>query len=115
MSSDYSAAVNTAREYYNSEDADHFYSLIWGGEDIHIGCYANDSEAIETASRRTVSRMADRLTETLSPNARVLDLGAGYGGAARYLAKRFGCQVVALNLSETENKRSRSLNAAQGL
>ncbi|TWU25460.1 Sarcosine/dimethylglycine N-methyltransferase [Novipirellula galeiformis] len=115
MSGNYSTAVNTAREYYNSEDADSFYSLIWGGEDIHIGCYANDAEPIETASRRTVSKMADRLRDTLSPNSRVLDLGAGYGGAARYLAERFGCQVVALNLSETENSRCRKLNAEQSL
>ena len=26
-----SAAVETARNYYNSEDADTFYSQIWGG------------------------------------------------------------------------------------
>ncbi|EMI19987.1 sarcosine-dimethylglycine methyltransferase [Rhodopirellula maiorica SM1] len=115
MSLDYSAAVNTAREYYNSEDADNFYAIIWGGEDIHIGWYDNETEPIEIASRRTVTQMADRIAETISPNSRVLDLGAGYGGAARYLAKRFGCNVVALNLSEAENERSRKLNAEQSL
>lgn len=115
MSSDYSAAVNTAREYYNSEDADNFYFHVWGGEDIHIGWYQSDEEPIPEASQRTVAHMADKLQGHLDASSRVLDLGAGYGGAARYLAKRFGCQVVALNLSEAENARDRQFNQEQGL
>lgn len=111
----YSAAVETAREYYNSEDADRFYFTIWGGEDIHIGWYESSLEPIADASRRTVARMADKVADQLTPVSRVLDMGSGYGGAARYLAKRFGCSVVALNLSEAENERCRTLNAEQGL
>lgn len=45
----------------------------------------------------------------------MLDLGSGYGGAARYLADRFGCQVVALNISERQNQRHRETNAERGL
>ncbi len=110
----YSPAVNTARDYYNSADADHFYALIWGGEDIHIGLYEDDQETIAAASRRTVARMAERCP-LLAPGRQVLDIGAGYGGAARYLAKHYGCEVAALNLSEKENERDRELNRAQGL
>lgn len=115
MSDQYSTAVHTAREYYNSEDADNFYSIIWGGEDIHIGWYRSDDEPIRDASRRTVEQMADRVSGTLTAASRVLDLGAGYGGAARYLTRRFGCHVTALNLSEAENDRNRALNIAEGL
>ena len=115
MSDDYSTAVNTARDYYNSDDADNFYSIIWGGEDIHVGWYESDTEPIKTASERTVVRIADHLAPLINDQARILDLGAGYGGAARYLAKRFGCHVVALNLAEAENQRNRSLNAEQSL
>ncbi|HEU0127534.1 MAG TPA: methyltransferase domain-containing protein, partial [Pseudonocardiaceae bacterium] len=109
----YSNAVNTARDYYNSEDADSFYAVVWGGEDIHVGMYADESEEISVASRRTVESMAD-LGE-LSRESGVLDLGAGYGGAARYLASTYGCRVTCLNLSEVENARNRRLNAEQGL
>lgn len=115
MSDQYSSAVHTAREYYNSEDADNFYSIIWGGEDIHVGWYQSEDEPIRDASRRTVEQMANRLADVLTPESRVLDLGAGYGGAARYLAKRFGCHVTALNLSEAENERDRVMNKEQGL
>lgn len=109
----YGEAVDTAREYYNSEDADNFYFTIWGGEDIHVGTYADDQESIFDASRRTVDRMASKVN--LGPNTKVLDIGAGYGGAARHLARTYGCSVVALNLSEVENDRDRQMNEEQGL
>lgn len=115
--SDYSAAVQVARDYYNSDDADNFYNIVWGGEDIHVGLYESDVEPIFEASRRTVAHLAQRLADSggLGPASRVLDIGAGYGGAARYLAKTYGCKVVALNLSEVENERNRQLNREQGL
>ncbi|MGK7296701.1 MAG: SAM-dependent methyltransferase, partial [Candidatus Wenzhouxiangella sp. M2_3B_020] len=110
----YSDVVETAREYYNSTDADNFYFHIWGGEDIHIGLYESDQEPIAEASRRTVKRMAD-LAGTITPAMRVLDLGAGYGGSMRYLAEHFGCNCIALNLSEVENDRNRRMNVEAGL
>jgi sarcosine/dimethylglycine N-methyltransferase len=114
MTTDYSAAVATARDYYNSDDADNFYYTIWGGEDIHVGLYQADDESIFDASRRTVERLAGKLSG-LGKDSRVLDLGAGYGGAARYLASTYGCRVVALNLSEVENERDRQMNRDEGL
>lgn len=114
VSTHYSPVVKTAQTYYNSSDADRFYATIWGGEDIHIGLYATPDEPISAASQRTVQRMAQVLG-TLDQNTRVLDIGAGYGGAARYLARTFGCRVACLNLSEIQNERNRRLNDEQGL
>lgn len=114
MAANYSATVSTAKEYYDSDDADNFYYTVWGGEDIHVGLYASDDEPIFDASRRTVEHMASRLTN-LHQGSRVLDIGAGYGGAARFLAARHGCRVTALNLSEVENQRDREMNRDQGL
>ena len=51
-------ATTTARDYYNSEDADLYYAQVWGGEDIHIGLYRKPDESIFDASRRTVEHMA---------------------------------------------------------
>ena len=107
-------AINTARDYYNSEDADNFYFHVWGGEDLHVGIYKDDEEPIFDASRRTVQRMAERLT-TLSKDSRVLDVGGGYGGSMRHLARTVGCHCTVLNLSEVENERDRKMNAEQGL
>ncbi|MCC5829899.1 MAG: methyltransferase domain-containing protein [Phycisphaeraceae bacterium] len=110
--SQYSTVVETARAYYNSDDADNFYYHVWGGEDIHIGLYQSADESIAAASRRTVERMAGKLPE-LKPGMRVIDLGGGYGGAMRYLAHEVGCSSVVLNISEKENERDREMNRQQ--
>ena len=70
--STYSTAVNVARNYYNSDDADNFYFTIWGGEDIHVGLYQDPEEDIAAASRRTVERLAGAVS--LTARTRVLDL-----------------------------------------
>lgn len=116
MAEDANAAqtVQVARDYYNSEDADNFYHLIWGGEDIHVGLYSSPDEEIAVASRRTVETMAAK-SDKLTASARILDIGSGYGGALRYLVKRFGCQGIGLNLSEVENERHREKNVQVGL
>jgi SAM-dependent methyltransferase len=110
-------ARTVSEDYYDSADADNFYYEVWGGEDIHIGLYDGPSDVkpdIKEASRRTVQTMADRLGG-LDEESRVLDLGAGYGGAARYLAGRYGCSVRCLNISEAQNDTNRFLNRRQRL
>lgn len=109
----YSAAIETARNYYNSKDANNFYTATWGGEDIHIGIYENENEPVGKASRRTVEKIASLVK--LNEQSRVLDVGCGYGGPARYLAKTRSCHVDCLNLSEVQNQRNWELTQQQGL
>ena len=106
-------AVDKAEEYYNSTPADEFYFKIWGGDHIHVGIYNHSKESIKDASPRIVQMMASKLN--LNTNIKLLDLGSGYGGAARYLAKNFGFQVTCLNLSKTQNERNRGLNEKHNL
>ena len=107
--------VAVAEDYYDSDDADRFYFNIWGGEDIHIGLYNSPDEAIASASRRTVETMA-KMMGPAGKAARIVDLGAGYGGSARYLAKEAGArEVVCVNISETQNRINRQKNEAAGL
>jgi len=107
--------VETTKNYYDSQDADHFYHTIWGGEDIHVGIYQQPDDPILEASRRTVRRMLSQLG-ALPEGARLLDLGAGYGGAARQIAlQRKDWHIECLNLSEAENQRNREKTAEAGL
>lgn len=106
------AGIAVARDYYDSAEADDFYANVWGGEDIHIGLY-DATDDIRTASRLTVERMIGKLGPLAGK--RVIDLGAGYGGAARVLAGEHGAHVTCLNLSAVENERNRALTAAAGL
>lgn len=105
--------VETTKNYYNSTDADEFYHSIWGGEDIHVGIYNSETEEITSASRRTVEKMVEVLD--INSNTKVLDIGSGYGGSARFLAKQFGCTVTCLNLSEAENERNKQKTKEQCL
>jgi ubiquinone/menaquinone biosynthesis C-methylase UbiE len=107
-------AVDRARAYYDSPDADEFYFRVWGGEDIHIGIYKHDDEPIADASRRTVRQMANQLG-ALPRAAHILDIGSGYGGSARHLAREYGFRVTCLNLSTVQNERNRQRNAELGL
>ena len=115
---EYSNDAQIARDYYNSSDADTFYSTVWGGTDIHVGLYRgieglSDTDDIATASARTVERISAGLT--LDGSTRVLDLGSGYGGSARHLAKAYGSHVTCLNLSEVENDYNRKRNQQEGV
>ena len=100
-------------DYYDSDDADTFYSTIWGGEDLHIGIYEGTDD-IRAASDQTVDRIATKL-KGLGNGTRVLDLGAGYGGAMRRLVKATGCEAVGLNISEAQNDYNRNKVRRAGL
>ena len=106
--------VDITRDYYDSKDADEFYYHIWGGEDIHVGLYLNENDSIGKASRQTIKQMAEKVSD-FNQNTKVLDIGSGYGGAARYLADQYQCHVDCLNLSRTENKRNTKRNTELGL
>ncbi len=112
-----STGQSTARAntevYYDSEDANTFYSSVWGGEDLHIGCY-EDTRDIAAASVETVDRMAGMLSK-LDETTRVLDIGAGYGGSARRIARQHGAEVRCLNISEAQNDVNRYKNRRAGL
>ncbi|WP_028795807.1 methyltransferase domain-containing protein [Thalassobaculum salexigens] len=97
---------DVAEDYYDSEDADTFYSMVWGGEDLHVGIY-DDTRVIREASDTTIDKMAEALPG-LDQNTRVLDIGAGYGGAMRRLVKRYGNTATCLNISEIQNDTNRN-------
>lgn len=114
MTHEYDDVLKITKEYYDSADAQNFYYKLWGGEDLHLGIYESPEESIRDASRRTVLKMASLLPK-LDADSRVLDLGGGFAGSARTLAREFGCHVAVLNLSSAENERGRKMNREQDL
>ncbi len=50
-----------------------------------------------------------------APDTRVLDVGCGIGGPARYLAKTFGCRVTGIDLTADFIAAARLLTARMGL
>ena len=91
MSGKYSDITIQAKAHYDSHDIDEFYYHIWGSEDFHLGISPNNNESIFNASHNTVKTMAGLVQ--FDENAKALDIGSGYGGTARYLAKTYKCKV----------------------
>jgi Methyltransferase domain. len=98
--------------YYDQIDTHNFYQKVSGGEHVHIGLFKHPNEDLESAKKRTTEYMASLLN--IDDNCRILDLGAGYGGAARYLAKIYSCRVSCLNISKTQNAINLQRNQDQG-
>jgi sarcosine/dimethylglycine N-methyltransferase len=103
--------VQETKDYYDGA-ANEIYRDIWG-ENIHIGYFESDGESLRSAMVRSNERMADPIG--LTPKDRILDVGCGYGALARFLAQRYGCHVLATNISEKELEWGRQLTAEQNL
>lgn len=103
--------VRETREYYDGA-ADEIYRDIWG-ENIHIGTFDLPDESLQSAMVRSNQRVGDLMNA--GPRSQVLDVGCGYGAFARYLSHRFGCRVLATNISERELEWGRELTAKAGL
>ena len=100
------------QSYFDSQDMDLFYQRV-SGEHTHCGIFEHPNEDVHIAKKRTTEYMASLLT--LNGSSHLLDLGSGYGGAARYIAKKFGCQVSCVNLSEQQNSINIERNQEEGL
>lgn len=99
--------------YYDQIDTHNFYQKVSGGEHVHIGLFKHPNEDLDVAKKRTTEYMASLLD--IDRNCHILDLGAGYGGAARYLAKTYSCRVSCLNLSKMQNAINLQRNQEQEL
>ena len=57
------------------------------------------------------------LVALLEPRAgeRILDIGCGIGGPARWIAARFGCEVTGIDLTAEFCRAAEALNAATGM
>jgi len=96
------ACTSGGKSYYDSDDAQNFYSQLWGESETHIGRYdlLTDEERSGLSKIKQISR-AEELhelefiklirsktqIENQPVKLRVLDMGCGYGGLLRRLWK----------------------------
>lgn len=106
--------VDETREYYDGP-ADEIYRLLWG-ENVHMGWWV-DADRGERNLREAMDRTNAEMTRRagIPAGSRVLDVGCGYGAAARYLAREHDCEVVGQNISRKELEAAREQTAEAGL
>mmetsp|Transcript_6873 Transcript_6873/g.16751 ORF Transcript_6873/g.16751 Transcript_6873/m.16751 type:complete len:618 (+) Transcript_6873:121-1974(+) len=105
--------TSQAKGYYDSDDAQTFYSKIWGEDELHVGRYDLLSEednanlTLEEQIRKAeehhelalVDKIRSRCLSKNSHGLRVIDMGCGYGGLIRRLYKEglvwkaIGCDI----------------------
>lgn len=111
--------------YYENEDAFRFYNNLWGGEYICIGTQhsaPHDQLTKEgfnagsaTASQYICSLVQQHLNGRKGLDVQVLDMGSGYGGTARLVAKSCECTVICCELCSLQNEVNRRSTAAANL
>ncbi|MFW5695910.1 MAG: cyclopropane fatty acyl phospholipid synthase [Alkalispirochaeta sp.] len=64
--------------------------------------YWKTAQTLEEAQIAKIDLVCRKLQ--LQPGMRVLDIGCGWGGAAKYVAERYGCSVVGVTVSEEQQR-----------
>ncbi len=77
------------------------------------GIYEGANDPLEQAQHRKYDRLAQCLD--LRPGQKVLEIGCGWGGLAAYLAKKYGCHIDAITLSQEQHDFAKERIFNEGL
>ena len=97
------SSKRVAREHYDL--GNDLYQVLLD-KNMHFSCaYWKDAKNLDEAQENKLHLVCKKLH--LKAGMKVLELGSGFGGLARYMAREYGCEVVSYNLSHEQVKFSR--------
>src|SRR5512139_1768177 len=107
------ARDRTAIQYHYDVGND-FYAL-WLDRFMQYSCayFPTGTEDLDTAQQRKLDLICRKLR--LQPGERLLDIGCGWGGLARYAAEQYGALAVGITLSEKQAAYADEMIARAGL
>ena len=92
-----------AEEHYNIGN-DLFTSFL--DPNLQYSCgYFKNTEELAQAQINKLDLIAEKLE--LQPGDRLLDIGCGWGGLAKYMAQKYGCHVTGVNIADEQLKFAR--------
>jgi len=99
---------------YHYDLSNDFYRL-WLDKDMVYSCayFETGSEDLEQAQQAKLRHLCRKLR--LKPGERLLDVGCGWGGLARYAAREFGAKVFGITLSREQLELARERVVEEGL
>jgi len=87
-------------------DGDSEFLLSFTGKHRQYSCaYFDGTDDLDEAQERKLDLVCRKLS--LTSRDRVLDIGCGYGGFARFAAERFGCEVTGITPSGVQVEAAR--------
>lgn len=86
-----------------------FYRAMLGKNMIYTCGYWRTAQDLDEAQRQKLELVCQKLQ--LAPGMRVLDIGCGWGGFAKFAAERFGVQVVGITISSAQATLAREVCA----
>jgi cyclopropane-fatty-acyl-phospholipid synthase len=80
--------------------SNHLYSKMLDPYMQYTCAYYANAETLEQAQIDKLEQICKKLQ--LKSSDKVLELGCGFGGLAKYIAENYGCQVVGYNISKEQ-------------
>lgn len=104
-------AARNVRHHYDIDPR--IYDLFLDPERQYSCAYFDGTTSLAAAQRAKMRHIAAKLQ--LAPGQRVLDVGSGWGGLARYLARTADVAVDGITLSATQAEAACARSEAEGL
>ena len=99
-------------EHYDLNN-DFFASFLDPTMTYSSAYFYRDGLSLEEAQIAKYDRLCQQLH--LKPTDHVLEIGSGWGGNAIYMAKKYGCRVTSLTISQEQHKMAVERVEAEGL
>jgi len=103
-------AFEVGSQHYDA--GNDLYEHMLDTDMIYTCAYWQDADNLDLAQQHKLELVCRKLK--LQPGMRVLDIGCGWGGAARYMAKHYDVEVVGVSISQEQvnlaNQKAEGLN-----
>ena len=100
-----SRAFQIGQRHYDIDNG--LYRCMLDGRMIYSCGYWGDAADLDQAQEAKLDLICRKLG--LEPGMRLLDIGCGWGGTARFAAERYGVEVVGVTVSEEQVKLGREV------
>jgi len=100
-----SKSHEVAKKHYNL--GNRFYELMLGKSMAYTCSYWKNAHSLDEAQFDKYDLICKKLY--LKPGEKVLELGCGWGGLAKYMAEKYGCEVVAIDIGEQPSSYAKKL------